>query len=418
MLSGVNLYPDQSSTTQVGVMNETKERSSYAPGDHVFLQGEVVPSFFKVTSGRFAKVFSKKSARELGVRRMLNEADLIGIVSHQELFGEIEALMGQPQGFSVFALDPSSVEPVPAKSHETLQHVFASDPRVGVRACISFARYMKQFFAYFAGIAREEVELEAFIRSTARDYMAGVNELAGIVCPAVNDPDLNAATSHNAYETAREILRQADLKRNTNASVACGVVSYIGKDVKMQTFKAGTLLCKEGTIGDKLFIITEGTAEVVTGGGTPNIRIEAPGSIVGEIAVFLNLDTEVPDMRRTADVICATDLTAIVVHLSQVEEFFLKQPEIMTRMLMAMVNRSENTQKLCENSERLLKDLLYKRLGILLEGLNSMAKRLAERNDKVALGRPAAFFAQRARAVYNRFKESLNILAAKNTIKT
>ncbi|PKL49479.1 MAG: hypothetical protein CVV42_05700 [Candidatus Riflebacteria bacterium HGW-Riflebacteria-2] len=399
-------------------MNETRERSSYAPGDHVFLQGEVVPAFFKVTSGRFAKVFSKKPVKELGVRRMLNEADLIGIVTHQELFGEIEALMGQPQAFSVFALDPSSIEPVPADNRDVLQHVFATDPRVGVRACISFARYMKQFFSYFAGIAREEVELEAFIRSTARDYMAGVNELAGIVCPALSDPDLSAAKTHNAYEIAHEILRQAELKRDSNASVACGVVSYIGKDVKMQTFKAGSLLCREGTIGDKLFIITEGTAEVITSGGSPNIRIDMPGSIVGEIAVFLNLEAAVPDMRRTADVVCATDLTAIVVHLSQVEEFFLKQPEIMTRMLMAMVNRSENTQKLCENSERLLKDLLYKKLGILLEGLNAMAKRLADRHDKVALSRPAAFFAQRARAAYNRFKESLSLLAAKSTIKT
>ena len=399
-------------------MKETKERSSYAPGDHVFLQGEVVPSFFKVTSGRFAKIFSKKPVKDLGVRRMLNEADLIGIVTHQELFGEIEALMGQPPGFSVFALDPSSIEPVPADNRDALQHVFARDPRVGVCACISFARYMKQFFSYFAGIAREEVELEAFIRATARDYMAGVNELAGIVCPALNDPDLGAAKGHRAYETAREILRQADLKRNTNASVACGVVSYVGKDVKMQTFKAGSLLCKEGTIGDKLFIIAEGSAEVITSGGSPNIRIDTPGSIVGEIAVFLNLDAEVPDMRRTADVVCATDLTAIVVHLSQVEEFFLKQPEIMTRMLMAMVNRSENTQKLCDNSERLLKDLLYKKLGILLEGLNAMAKRLSDRHDKISLARPAAFFAQRARAAYNRFKESLDILASKSTIKT
>jgi len=277
---------------------------------------------------------------------------------------------------------------------------------------------MKQFFSYFAGIAREEVELEAFIRATARDYMAGVNELAGIVCPALNDPDLTAAKLHKAYETAREILRQAELKRNANASVACGVVSYVGKDVKMQTFKAGSLLCKEGTIGDKLFIIAEGTAEVITSGGSSNIKIDAPGSIVGEIAVFLNLDAEVPDMRRTADVICATDLTAIVVHLNQVEEFFLKQPDIMTKMLMAMVNRSENTQKLCDNSEQLLKDLLYKKLGLLLEGLNTMAKRLSERHDKISLARPAAFFAQRARAVYNRFKESLSLLAGKSAIKT
>ncbi|MBU1108031.1 MAG: cyclic nucleotide-binding domain-containing protein [Candidatus Riflebacteria bacterium] len=399
-------------------MNEKTMRSSYAPGDHVFLQGEVVPSFFKVTSGRFAKVYSKKSVQELGVRRMLNEADLIGIVSHQELFGEIEALMGRPQGFSVFALDSSSAETVPADSRETLQQVLSTDPKVGVRACISFAHYMKSFFAYFAGIAKEEVELEAFIRSTARDYMAGVNELANVVCPIMNDPDLTDAKAHKAYEAAREILRQAEVKSGSSASVACGVVSYVGKDVKMQKFKAGELLCKEGTIGDKLFIITEGAAEVVTSGGSNNIVIDAPGSIVGEIAVFLNLDAQVPDMRRTADVACATDLTAIVVQLGQVEDFFLKQPEIMTKMLMAMVNRSENTRKLCEHSEKVLKEMLYAKLGILLEGLNNMAKRLADRHDKASLGRPAAFFAQRARATYNRFKESLDIIARKSTIKT
>ncbi|EKD82967.1 MAG: hypothetical protein ACD_39C00973G0001, partial [uncultured bacterium] len=247
-------------------MKETRERSAYAPGEHVFLQGEIVPSFFKVTSGRFAKVYSKKSVQELGVKRMLNEADLLGIVTHHELFGEIEALMNQPQGFSVFALDQSSVEPVPTACQETLQQVLSTDPRVGVRACISFARYMKQFFAYFAGIAREEVELEAFLRATSRDYMAGVNELANVVCPALNDPDLTEAKNHKAFTTAREILRQAELNSSSGASVACGVVSYVGKDVKMHKFKAGELLCKEGTIGDKLFILTEGLVEVITRG--------------------------------------------------------------------------------------------------------------------------------------------------------
>ncbi len=398
-------------------MQEMRNTNSYAPGDHVFLQGEVVPSFFKVTSGRFAKVYSRKSAQNLGVRRMLDNADLIGIVTHQELFGEIEALMGQPQGFSVFALDPSSVQLVPADNRDALQHVCVGDPRVGVRACISFARYMKQFFSYFAGIAKEEVELEVFVRSIARDYMTGVNELAGIVCPAINDPDMGAAKNHAAYATAREILRQAEMNRVSNASVACGVVNYIGEGLEIQTFTAGSLLCQQGAIGDKLFIITAGTAEVVAGGDRPNIMVDVPGSIIGEIAVFLNLDSKVPDMRRTANVVCVTDLSAIVVQLDRVEAFFMKRPELVTKMLLAMVNRSENTCKLCENSERLLKDLLYKKLGILLEGLNYMAQRLSNRADRFDLIHPAAFFAQRARTAYNRFKQSLGILAAKKAIK-
>ncbi|MDD3149145.1 MAG: cyclic nucleotide-binding domain-containing protein [Candidatus Riflebacteria bacterium] len=392
--------------------------SSFAPGDHVFLQGEVIPAFFKVTSGRFAKVVSKKSARELGVKRMLNEADLLGIVSHEELFGEIEALMGKPQAFSVFALDESSAEAVPADDHNKLKNYFSTDPKIGVRACISFARYMKQFFAHFAGVAKEEVELDNFIRATARDYMAGVNELAAIVSFSAFDKDLVAAKTHPAYALADEIMKQAETRSGSGASVACGVVNYVGRDVKMQTFKAGSLLCKEGTIGDKLFIITEGAAEVVTGGGNPNILIDAPGSIVGEIAVFLNLDARVPDMRRTADVVCATNLTAIVVQLHQVEEFFLKQPEMMTKMLEAMVNRSDNTRALCESSEKRLKDMLYTRLGILLEGMNNLALNLNKRQDKVSIARPAAFFAQRSRAVYNRFKESLNIIASKSAIRS
>ncbi|HQB84254.1 MAG TPA: hypothetical protein PLR50_12205, partial [Candidatus Rifleibacterium sp.] len=102
----------------------------------------------------------------------------------------------------------------------------------------------------------------------------------------------------------------------------------------------------------------------------------------------------------------------------QVEEFFTRQPEIMTKMLMAMVERSESTSQLCENSEKRLKSMLYEKLGVLLEAMNTMALNLSKRNDKLSLARPASFYNQRSRAVYNRFKESLNILAGRKNIKT
>ena len=44
-------------------------------------------------------------------------------------------------------------------------------------------------------------------------------------------------------------------------------------------------------------------------------------------------------------------------------------------MLQAMINRSDNTQKLCEKSESRLKSMLYDTLGVLLEGMNDMALR-------------------------------------------
>ncbi len=390
---------------------------SFFPGEPVFLQGDTVPEYFKVISGRFAKVKSEKSGKTVSVKRMLAEAELIGIVNHQELFGEIEALMGQPQPFSVFALDESSVFTIPAENQKDMRSVFCENPRIGVKTCVSFAAFLNQFFHHFTSIAREEVDIDAFTRATARDYLAVINELEGIAGPGKTDQVIEQAKTHKAYAVAREFM-QGNLIKPESTSVTCGVVRLAEREVALQKFKAGALLCKKGEVGDRLFIITEGTAEVIIGGNTPNIPIEAPGSIIGEIAVFLNMGTSSPNMRRTADVVCATDLSAVVVHLDQVEDFFAKQPELMTKMLMAMVSRSDNTKRLCLAAEKRLNNILFEKLGVLLEAINNLGHLLSQRNNHIAYSRPLTFCSHRSRDIYNRFKQALEVIRNRSNIKS
>ena len=391
---------------------------SYFPGEPVFLQGDQVPEYFKVLSGRFAKVKSKHSVKDVGVKRMLAEAELMDVVSHQQLFGEIEALMGQPQPFSVFALDEGSVFSIPAKNHGNMQNLFCQTPRLGVRTCISFATFLKQFFAHFTNIAKEEVELDAFTRKAARDYIAVVNELESTGGLSKNDPIVTQAKKHKAYKIAKELCNSCSTNENST-SVTCGTIRFSEDEIKLQKFSAGSLLCKKGEIGDRLFIITEGVAEVIIGGNIKNIPIDAPGSIIGEIAVFLNLGFNSPKLRRTADVVCATDISAIIVQLDQVEEFFSKKPDLMTNMLLAMVKRSDNTRKLCIAAENRLKNVLFEQLGILLKALNELGHALEKRcEERSSLERPHNFCAARSREIYNRFKQSLQIIQKRETIKT
>lgn len=397
-------------------MNVEAVTSTFSPGDYVFLQGEKIPDYYKVVSGRFAKVRSTVSANCVGVKKMLADAELLNIVTHQELIGEIEALMGYPLPFSVFALDESEVFSVPASKPTEMKDTFCSNPQIGVKTCISFAKYLRQFFSYFARIAREEVAIDSFCKASARDYLAVINELE--TCPATNKcKELANAKAHAAFPVAREISTQPTFTEK-GSSVACGVVPIVGKEIKLQKFRAGTPICKKGTIGDSLFIITEGIAEVVTEGNNANIVIDKPGSVIGEIAVFLNLEGTVGDTKRTADVVCVTDLTAIVLKLDQIEGFFAKQPEIMTKILIEMVSRSEVTRSMCTATEKRLNSLLYGKLGVLLEGLNNLAHSLAKSKDNASFSRPLTFCSQRARAVYERFKESLSLLEEKNHIKT
>lgn len=388
----------------------------FSPGDYVVLQGEKIPDYYKVISGRFAKVRSKHARNSVSVRQMLNDAELINVVSHQELIGEIEALMGYPLPFSVFALDESSVFSVPASNTLEMRDTFHQNPMIGVKTCISFARYLKQFFTYFSKIAREEVAIDSFTKASARDYLAVVNELESITRNR-KCPELESAKEHAAYTLSQELSNQRN-STEKGTSVACGVVPVVGSLVKPQTFRAGTLLCKKGSIGDSLFVITEGVAEVITEGNNENIRIEQPGSVVGEIAVFLNLASPVPDTKRTADVVCVTNLSAIVLKLDQVESYFAHQPEMMTRILIEMVSRSESTRNMSIQTEKRLSTTLYGKLGLLLEGLNNLAHSLSKSRDNVSFARPLTFATQRSRAIYNRFKESLQILEEKSSIKT
>ena len=390
-------------------MDEEIVSCSYFPGEPVFLQGEKIPEYFKVVSGRFAKVKSEKKVNSASIKKMLAEAELIGIVSHQELFGEIEALMGQPQPFSVFALDESSVFSIPAENQTEMQDVFCQNPSIGVKTCVSFASFLSQFFSYFSSVAHEETDMDKFTRSTARDYLALVNEIETTLKSVKNRSIIEFARSHKAFQIACEITEK-NVSGPACTSVNCGVVRVASKEVALQSFKAGSLLCRRGEIGDRLYIVTEGTAEVIIGGNTPNITIDAPGSIIGEIAVFLNIGSASPDQRRTADVVCTTDLTAVVVHLNQVEDFFAKQPELMTKMLLAMVSRTDSTRKICADAEKRLRDLLYKRLGILLEAINNLGHALSAEKDNVLFERPLVFCSQRSRDIYNRFKQALTII--------
>jgi CRP-like cAMP-binding protein len=398
------------------VLEKEEVVGSFFPGEPVFLQGDKIPEYFRVLSGRFAKVKSDSCVRNVGVKRMLAEAELLDVVGHQQLFGEIEALMGQPQPFSVFALDESSVCSIPAENPAGMKDVFRHQPQVGVKTCVSFATFLKQFFTHYTNIAKEEVELYAFARKTARDYLAVLNELGNM--PDNENLKAVIAGQTRSHEIANELVSSPVLAPEST-SVTCGVVRIAGQEVKLQKFTAGSLLCKKGEVGDRLFIIAEGVAEVIIGGSSKNIPIDAPGSIIGEIAVFLNLGSASPNMRRTADVVCATDISAIVVSLDKVEEFFCRQPELMIKMLMAMVERSDNTRKFCMAAEKRLKTLLYDKLGVLLEAINKIGHILAQEcENTAAFERPLKFCSGRSREVYNRFRQALATIAVRERIKT
>lgn len=381
-------------------------------GECLLLQGNRIPEFYRVVSGRLAKVKSKSNAG-IGLQTMLSNAELLEIVSDEQLIGEKEALMNCPIPFSVFALDQSCVETYPAQNISSMQDLFVQKPVVAVKACISFARFLNSFFSFFSRVCVEETNVDSYIRNSARDYLAAVNELETI-STARNTLVIREAKAHPAYSLSQETIKKKPVL-SKSSSISCGRIATNSR-LHLQKFPSGFLLCKKNTIGDTLFIITSGTVEVVIDGVNQNICIDKPGSIIGEIAVFMNLDRKTAEVKRTADVICVTEVEAIVIGLEQVESFFSANPEIMTKLLLEMVSRSEQTHRIFSRTVASIRFMLFKRLGILLDGLNKIAHNIQKTDNGNTFVRPRNFCAQRARDIYNRFKESVELLKKCETL--
>ncbi len=119
----------------------------------------------------------------------------------------------------------------------------------------------------------------------------------------------------------------------------------IASSMKERTFRAGDTIATEGQTGIGFFVIEEGEAAVVSGG--KHLTDLCPGDFLGEIGLLRQHD-------RTASVIAATPVTALVMDAETFRQMAQSMPAI-SRQLDAAIE------------ERLARDRLF--------GLNRAAPR-------------------------------------------
>jgi CRP-like cAMP-binding protein len=93
---------------------------------------------------------------------------------------------------------------------------------------------------------------------------------------------------------------------------------------------AGTVLAREGDLGEEFFVIESGTAEV-TRGGAPVSKLDA-GAFFGEIAL-------IREDRRTATVTATSPMVLIVMTGSSFRSLDSSIPEVREKVSKALAER-------------------------------------------------------------------------------
>jgi CRP-like cAMP-binding protein len=95
-------------------------------------------------------------------------------------------------------------------------------------------------------------------------------------------------------------------------------------------YREGAAMVRQGTRGETLFLLTDGTAKVARGGRT--VAKLSPGDFFGEIAVL--------DRRpRTASVVAASPVKVLVLHREDLRDILAAEPQAAWSLLEALAGR-------------------------------------------------------------------------------
>ena len=112
--------------------------------------------------------------------------------------------------------------------------------------------------------------------------------------------------------------------------------------IHIRDLPAGSVLFREGDIGDRFFVIMHGEVEVVKFLETPDERslsLLGPGDIFGEMSLFY------PDRQRSASARTLTQVQAMEMTHADFEMLLQRQPDLAFHIMREMTVRMRNTEQ-------------------------------------------------------------------------
>ncbi|HTY08066.1 MAG TPA: cyclic nucleotide-binding domain-containing protein [Candidatus Edwardsbacteria bacterium] len=143
--------------------------------------------------------------------------------------------------------------------------------------------------------------------------------------------------------TPQEVLKKVILFKYLSPSELDSLASRLQK----RDIAKGTVVFKEGSDGQEMFLITKGEMEISISRNDSKLVLAELGesSFFGEMAL-------ITDKPRTATVIALVDSEAYVLSKTEFQGLLVKEPQLMARLLMAMAEvLSQRIQATNENLE-------------------------------------------------------------------
>ena len=149
-------------------------------------------------------------------------------------------------------------------------------------------------------------------------------------------------------------------------------INFLAETLHCRSLSSGEMLFREGEFSEKLYIVVEGTAEILKSAGSPEERLlglRGPGSLFGEMALFSK------DKLRTASIRAQTGLRVLEMTSGDFDGLLRRRPEL------AYGIASLLTQRLHSSENATIRDLQEKnrQLQLAYEELKAAQEQIIEK---------------------------------------
>lgn len=200
-------------------------------------------------------------------------------------------------------------------------------------------------------IAGGLVLVSSFVKTMIPLRWLAIGSNFGFVAYGVLHPSVPMLLLHatlvpiNLYRLAEMVRLTRRVRAVTGSSDLLGV--WLRPYMRSSKLAAGTVLFKQGDLGDRMYLLAEGRIDIVEFGSSV-----APGDMFGEIAFFA------PDRRRRATARCASPCIVLSIDESTLKQLYYQNPAFGFKLIGLVAARlSADVQRHSAEVQRLTEQL-------------------------------------------------------------
>lgn len=277
-------------------------------------------------------------------------------------FGEIGAILSQPRSATILAISDSDITEIPVKGKE-LENTIMARPELGLKIAVTVAARLRD--TNFS--LNEGVKFSAKVRDLSEKYhfsyfeiIEKIREIYAKFRFSWLKDVLIKSSSNTSYTRGKIVSQKKGKEKKGTCSDAPSVnveptsMPCRASEDNILTYSTGDYICREGEIGDTMFILCSGTLSVFVKDMCV-ADISKKGTIIGEVAAIMAYRNPGSGEKRTASLRAKTDVKMITIRSDQLKTAFTKDPQMLVHVIRTV---SEKLIQTNNSLNQLIADML------------------------------------------------------------